>query len=247
MDTARDRKHWTEVAEQWIAWARTPGHDVFWNYLGALHEFLGEGKGNVLDVGCGEGRVSRELRALGYTVTAVDVVETLVEAARAADSADAYRVAPITGLPFADGTFDKVVSYNMLMDVDDLPGAARELARVLADRGEVFVSVVHPFTEQVMETEGRSYFEQKRFDSVDSRDGLTMRFSGWARPLQDYITALNTAGLAVTAVREPAIAGVDANNPASRWATEPLFLWFTLRKLPADLGLDHPRQLSHHR
>ena len=65
-----DREHWSRVAEQWIAWARTPGHDAFWAYREALRGFIGPGSGAALEVGCGEGRVSRLLRELGYRVTA---------------------------------------------------------------------------------------------------------------------------------------------------------------------------------
>jgi hypothetical protein len=49
------------------------------------------------------------------------------------------------------------------------------------------------------------------------RDGLRMEFAGWAYPLEDYFRALEEAGFAVEAVREPA-AG-DA-----RWHRVPLFL-----------------------
>src|SRR5689334_12372552 len=56
-----DREHWSRFAQEWIAWARTPGHDAFWAYRRYLAEFIGPGDGEVLDVGCGEGRVSREL------------------------------------------------------------------------------------------------------------------------------------------------------------------------------------------
>ena len=70
--TAPDQEHWSRFAGEWIAWARTPNHDPFWAYRKSLAEFIGRGTGEVLDVGCGEGRVSRELKALGYQVTACD-------------------------------------------------------------------------------------------------------------------------------------------------------------------------------
>ena len=75
--------HWAQVAGEWIAWARSPGHDAFWSYRPALRAFLGEGRGSAIDVGCGEGRASRLLRECGYRVTAVDPVAALVDAARA--------------------------------------------------------------------------------------------------------------------------------------------------------------------
>ena len=97
--TDEDRKHWSEVAREWIAWARKPNHDAFWAYRESLVAFIGRSSGKALDVGCGEGRVSRELMALGYQVTAVDPVSELVEAASQVQSSHDYAVA---GSPFSN-------------------------------------------------------------------------------------------------------------------------------------------------
>ena len=43
--------------------------------------FIGHGAGDALDVGCGEGRVSRVLKECGYRVTAIDPVEQFIAAA----------------------------------------------------------------------------------------------------------------------------------------------------------------------
>jgi ubiquinone/menaquinone biosynthesis C-methylase UbiE len=48
-----------------------------------------------------------------------------------AGSADDYKVATATNLPFADGTFDLAIAYNVLMDIEDVPTAPREIRRVL--------------------------------------------------------------------------------------------------------------------
>jgi 2-polyprenyl-3-methyl-5-hydroxy-6-metoxy-1,4-benzoquinol methylase len=83
----KDYKHWSQVAEEWLGWARKPNHDPFWAYRTSLAAFIGCGNGRALDVGCGEGRVSRELTACGFQVTAVDPVSRLVKAAIEAQSA----------------------------------------------------------------------------------------------------------------------------------------------------------------
>jgi len=53
-------------------------------------------------------------------------VAELVKAAVEVDSAHDYAVADATALPFADGRFDMIVAYNVLMDLED---AARDLPR----------------------------------------------------------------------------------------------------------------------
>jgi SAM-dependent methyltransferase len=238
--TGGDREHWSEVAAEWIAWARAPNHDAFWAYRGALAAFVGAGAGEALDVGCGEGRVSRLLRSCGYRVTATDPVPAFVEAAREADSADAYAVAPANHLPFADGQFDLAVAYNMLMDVEDVPGAVREIRRVLRPAGTLLVSIVHPLADcGRFEDAGaearfvltRPYFGRQRFEGTETRDGLRMRFAGWSQPLEAYAAALEEAGLAITALREPQPDVADGREHMRPWTRVPLFLWLKARPL----------------
>jgi 2-polyprenyl-3-methyl-5-hydroxy-6-metoxy-1,4-benzoquinol methylase len=81
-------EHWSRIASEWTAWARAPNHDEFWAYRASLIAFIGRGTGDALDVGCGEGRVSRVLKECGYRVTAIDPVEKLISAAEQAGSAD---------------------------------------------------------------------------------------------------------------------------------------------------------------
>lgn len=53
-----------------------------------------------------------------------------------------------------------------------------------------------------------------------------MHFAGWSHPLEDYFAALQAAGLAVTALREPRPTRVDGGEaPPAQWERMPLFLW----------------------
>ena len=87
-----------------------------------------------LDLGCGEGRVTRDLTARGHPAIGVDLSPTLVRMAAEADPGGDYRVAHASELPFDDDAFDLVVAYNVLMDVDELGAAIAEAARVLGAR-----------------------------------------------------------------------------------------------------------------
>lgn len=236
----KDREHWARVTEDWIAWARTPDHDVFWAYCAALQRFIGEGSGEALDLGCGEGRVSRLLQSLGYYVTAVDAVAGMVEAATEADSARHYCVADAACLPFADGRFKLVMAYNLLMSVDDVPAVLKEVRRVLTPDGQVILSLVHPFSDRgrFADTapdapfllEG-DYFGRASFEGVEERNGLRMTFSGWSQPLENYMDALESAGLAVTSLREPQPDDDPKWEGLKPWSRIPLFLWLKARPL----------------
>ncbi|HEY2621652.1 MAG TPA: class I SAM-dependent methyltransferase [Acetobacteraceae bacterium] len=236
-----DIEHWSRTSSQWIAWARALNHDAFWAYRESLIAFIGHGVGEALDVGCGEGRVSRELKALGYTVTASDPVPELVSAAREARSADDYAIAPGADLPFKDARFDLVMAYNVLMDVQDVPATLQEIRRVLRPAGVLVISIVHPLSDhgRFATTEATSpfviqddYFDWKWIEGTEERDGLQMRFAGWSGPLEAYTMALEDAGFAITSLREPIPRAVDQWKHLQRWTRIPLFLWLKARPLP---------------
>ena len=88
------RDAWEAEARNWIAWARRPGHDSYWQFHREIFlASLPPPPARVVDVGCGEGRVDRDLKALGYEVTGIDGSPTMVEAAREADPQGEYLVA----------------------------------------------------------------------------------------------------------------------------------------------------------
>jgi SAM-dependent methyltransferase len=203
---------WEDRAAGWIAWARTPDHGTYSEFGDLFFELLPPPGGRALEVGCGEGRVCRDLRARGHDVTGLDASPTLVAAAAELDPAGVYVVGAAEALPYADETFDLVVAYNSLMDVDDMPAAVREAARVLAPGGRLCICVTHPFREAgaypsrepgvpfVME---QAYLDEGSYELTTERDGLTFTWSSRTYPVQSYTRALESAGLLVEALREP--------------------------------------------
>ncbi len=239
MEKEKQPRHWATEADAWIQWVRQPGHDAFWHYRDTLIGWLGKGNGKALEIGCGEGRVSREMKKLGYHVTASDPIPALVEAAKALDSANAYAICDAEQLPFEKEQFDLVMAYNLLMSVKAPFAVLIEAQRVLKPGGTLFISVTHPFQERgCFEGEAadapfvarENYFYRGPFEAIESRDGLTMRFAGWQRPLEDYFSALEKAGLAVTALLEP-VPSPDAKEGMNCWRRVPLFLWMKAKRL----------------
>ncbi len=235
-----DIEHWSRIAAEWTAWARAPDHDAFWAYRASLLAFIGQGAGDALDVGCGEGRVSRVLKDCGYRVTAIDPVEQLISAAEQAGSADTYKIAAAADLPFENCSFDLAVAYNVLMDVEDVPAALKEIRRILRPSGTLIISIVHPFVDRgrfagpeanasfVIQ---KSCFGRERFEGTEIRNGLQVHFSGWLQPLENYMAALEGAELAITSLREPVPDTSDKRRHMERWKKLPLFLWLKARPL----------------
>ena len=107
-----------------------------------LVELLGEGSGNLVDIGCGTGSYAAALAELGWTVTGVDVSEDMLRRAR--EKGVVTVRADAAALPFEDASFDAAVSIFTHTDVDDFSAVVGEVARVLRP-GAPFVYVgVHP-------------------------------------------------------------------------------------------------------
>jgi ubiquinone/menaquinone biosynthesis C-methylase UbiE len=97
----------------------------------------------LLDLGCGTGIVSRVLRERlggGARITGVDMNPQMIEAARLLAPELDWRVGNAMDLPFADASFDVVVSQQMLQFPADRALALREARRVLAPGGRLVVA-----------------------------------------------------------------------------------------------------------
>ena len=125
--------------------------DAMW-YFRALHahaeraltDGLGERNAAVLDAGCGTGGLIRRLapRRPAWKWTGVDIEPIACALARERGGGGAeIREASVTALPFGDGTFDAVVSADVLYHVEDDGAAVREFFRVLRPGGLVVINV----------------------------------------------------------------------------------------------------------
>lgn len=89
-----------------------------------------------LDVGCGEGRFCRMLRAEGVAAVGIDPTAALIDHARALDPGGDYCVQAAEALGFEAGAFDLVVSYLSLIDIPDAgPRSPRWRASLLRAGG----------------------------------------------------------------------------------------------------------------
>jgi SAM-dependent methyltransferase len=230
------RSDWEAEAANWIGWARAPQHDSYHEYGPSFLEDVVPAAGaRTLDLGCGEGRVSRDLQRLGHPVIGVDASPTLIGAAAEAGPGP-FLLADAARLPLKDSSFDLVVAYNVLMDFDDLTASVTEVARILRPGGRFAVCVLHPLAEagkfEAREPDAPfviegSYFEHRHYKETFSRQGLTMTFSSSTYPLESYFLAFESAGLPIEMLREPRVPDrwIEQDAAELRWARIPLFLF----------------------
>lgn len=229
------RAAWEEHAAAWVAWARASRHESYWLFHRDLFLDLVPPPGRkTLDLSCGEGRLSRDLKALGHDVVGVDVSPTMVAAAQEADPEIETHVADAAALPFPDCAFDCVVAFMSLQDIDDLEGALFETERVLEPGGRLCLAIIHPLNsagwfdgdaaDSPFVIKG-SYLDRSYYADTLVRDGQEVTLVSAHRPLQAYTDALNDAGLLIERLREPPVPEHAATEPRSRrWRRLPLFL-----------------------
>lgn len=102
----------------------------------------------VLDVAAGNGNASLALARRFCRVTSTDYVPEMLDRGRARARAEdldiAFRTADAQDLPFADGSFDGVVSTFGVMFAPDQPRAAAELLRVCRPGGKIALACWTP-------------------------------------------------------------------------------------------------------
>lgn len=89
----------------------------------------------ILEVGCGQGYLTRRLAAWGHDVVGIDANRQAAEVAET----DLVRYMLAERLDFPDAVFDLVVSVHAIEHIPDLAGAMREMARVLEPGGEALL------------------------------------------------------------------------------------------------------------
>ena len=199
--------------------------DWYSDWVGRGEGLITEGVGDllppvhdarVLDVACGHGRASRGLARIGAAhVVGVDMSAALIAQARAREAAQplgiSYHEADVAETDqWWDGAlFDGAVCEMAMMDIDDLQGTVRGVARVVRSDGWFVISMVHPCfpgNEAGLSSWSPhgSYFDEGWWTSTDHNpDGVRIRVGSSHRTLSTYLNALTDACFYVERAVEP--------------------------------------------
>ncbi len=250
------RRAWDRAIDAWEDFQET-GKDFARDRVHgpALLRMIGPVRGRrVLDVGCGQGRFTRQLARRGARVVGIDWSTRMIELARRHERESRlgidYRVADARaiGRLRSLGTFDRVVACMSFMDMPDLGRVLRGARCRLRDDGRLVFSVSHPmntsalgwqnprgpdrgpmligeyFDEQVGVTHWRMARLARPFDTVH-----------WHRTLESWFVMLRHAGFEVVALAEPRSSLAQARQHSVLGGSRrfPFFLVVNCRARPA--------------
>lgn len=171
------------------------------------------GASRVLDVGCGDGQVSRLAARLGAQVVGIDPTWNCVRVAGERGSNVAR--AGAAALPFADASFDAVVACLVFEHIRDVDSAIAEVARVLEPGGRFCFFLNHPLLQtpnsgwiddQFLDPPeqywriGEYLVENETIEEVEKDVFIPFIH----RPLSRYVNTLSRNGLLLEWMEEPA-------------------------------------------
>jgi SAM-dependent methyltransferase len=169
------------------------------------------GARRILDLGCGEGQLSRRMVREGVGVVGLDPVSSQIHEAERRGGATFAR-ARAQEIPCRGNAFDAVVMCLALEHIDPFEPVIQEVARVLEPGGRFVLILSHPLLQApgsgwvVHEGTGEHYWRVGSYLTEDvAIDEVSpgVHFSFVHRPLSRYVHALGEAGLLIDDMTEP--------------------------------------------
>ena len=167
----------------------------------------------VLDLGCGEGYVARQIQAAGAaSVLGIDLSQGMIDQARIEEERNPqgieYRQADAAELAgTGDGAFDRVAAVFLFNYVETgvMTEVMRRVHRCLAPGGRFVFTVPHPSLPFMrgeappffFQRDGAGYFtarDRTLEGSIWRRDGVVVPVRCVHKPLEAYFEALHAAG-----------------------------------------------------
>ncbi|MBA3605194.1 MAG: class I SAM-dependent methyltransferase [Actinomycetota bacterium] len=208
---------WEEHAQWWIDGFTEGADPEYTEQILPLAATELAGVRRVLDVGCGEGQISRLAARLDGVELVVGIDPTWNQIRVATGRGGDARFARATAdrLPFADASVDAVVACLVFEHIDAVDEAIAEVARVLQPGGCFCFFLNHP----LLQTPGSGWIDDHVLDPPEQywrigpylveaatveevEPGVHIRFVH--RPLSRYVNTLAAHGLVLAHMVEPA-------------------------------------------
>lgn len=188
---------WTEAVRGGAIASRRLGTDA-----AIVHAILERRPRRVLDLGCGEGWLARELAGHGIEITGIDASAALVERARAAGGGTFHvcSYAALSTEPLSRGDSYDVIACNFALLEEDISPTLETLRARLAPDGALLIQTVHPWTARG-DAPYRNGWRTETFTAFGP--GFTDVMPWYFRTVESWVDILRQSGYLITSLREP--------------------------------------------
>ncbi|SFB79269.1 Methyltransferase domain-containing protein [Flagellimonas taeanensis] len=189
-------KSWEKNASEWVKVIQSNSIPSRKYTNVAILDTIKELKGKkIVDIGCGEGWLTREMEKMGWETTGLDAIESLITEARKNSKADFHVFTYeniIDGKPMPNAPFDAAVFNFCLYLKEGLHQLLTNTLQQLSSKGTLVIQTLHPF---FLLQNGLSYKSQWLSDSWKGLPGnFTDGHSWYARTFEDWTSVLNQLG-----------------------------------------------------
>lgn len=157
----------------------------------------------ILDLGCGEGWLTRKLSREENTVSGADATGDLLEAACRKGKQKFYLISYeeiIAGLEIPGAPYNAIVLNFCLYQKNEVPQLLDELKSSLSDDGHIFIQTLHP---SFLLSNNLTYEDQWIADSWKGLNGNFIQPHPWyARTFQSWIIMFRDCHYELTEVKE---------------------------------------------
>ncbi len=146
----------------------------------------------VLDVGCGDGVLSHLLAKKGLRVSGIDYTVEAIEFAKGkAQGAIEFKVGNVYELPWDDGSFDVVVSSDVIEHLEDVDKYISEIKRVLKTDGLCVLSTPVRITKEPLDKEHVvEWFESEYIDVIEKHFSDSIFYTSHPVCLKELMSGL---------------------------------------------------------
>jgi len=149
---------------------------------------------SVLDIGCGEGWLSKELQLKGMDITGVDVIPELIAKAKEKVPGNfwvaSYEDIYANNISF-DKTFAAIVINFALIGKESTENLLGALPQLLVPNGKLFIQTLHPHSRKAM-NDYESGWKEGSWDGLG--DQFSLPYQWYFRTMDNWLALLKNAG-----------------------------------------------------